>query len=49
MLWFVIYLVHPISQNFLLNNYWIPKKAIKVLVVSLIYCAIVVICVLFEF
>ncbi|MBC1737243.1 hypothetical protein [Listeria seeligeri] len=48
MLLFVIYLVHQISQNFLLNNYWIPKKAIKVLLASLIYGFITVICVLLE-
>ncbi|MBF2346288.1 hypothetical protein [Listeria seeligeri] len=48
MLWFVIYLVHQISQNFLLNNYWIPKKAIKVLSVALIYNAVTVTCVLLE-
>ncbi|ECQ6666387.1 hypothetical protein AFZ89_14250, partial [Listeria monocytogenes] len=31
------YLFHQLAQNFLLNNIWMPKKAVKIVLVSLIF------------
>ncbi|EAE6995729.1 hypothetical protein BHY29_08695, partial [Listeria monocytogenes] len=38
------YLFHQLAQNFLLNNIWMPKKAVKIVLVSLIFCLVASTC-----